>query len=433
MKFISTRGDAKAVSISSALQRGLAEDGGLYVPEAFPLFDWRDLDSAISYPDFATKLLTPFFKEDALENKLSTICHDSFSFPLPLVNIDQKTSVLELFHGATLSFKDFGARFLANALSHIKTDKKFTIMVATSGDTGSAVAAAFYQKKNINVMVLFPKGKISMRQQKQITCWQGNICAIEVNGTFDDCQALVKGAFADNWWQNNTYLNTSNSINIGRLLPQTTYYAYIAWQYFLKHGKKANFIVPSGNIGNVCACFWAKKMGLPIGDIVIAQNENNVIGQFLDHKVLPNKKSIETLANAMDVGKPSNFERLYALFPDFEVFAREVRAFKASDSDIKKMIAKVKSEYDMPICPHTATAFFARENLSEDAHYIVVATAHPAKFEEVIEPIVKEKIKVPEHLRNLLEKKQESIEISANLNALTEHYQAYFGVYSSSS
>ncbi|WP_192484622.1 MULTISPECIES: threonine synthase [Cysteiniphilum] len=426
MKFISTRGDAKAVSISSALQNGLAEDGGLYVPESFPLFDCQALDSAMRYPDFATKLLAPFFKGDALESQLSKICHDSFSFSLPLVNVDQKTSVLELFHGATLSFKDFGARFLANALSHIKTDKKFTIMVATSGDTGSAVAAAFYQKKNINVMVLFPKGKISMRQQKQITCWQGNVCAVEVDGTFDDCQALVKGAFANKWWQSNTYLNTSNSINIGRLLPQTTYYAYIAWQYFFKHGKKANFIVPSGNIGNVCACFWAKKMGLPIGDIAIAQNENNVIGQFLAHKTLPDKASIETLANAMDVGKPSNFERLYALFPDFDVFAREVKAFKADDSDIKKMIAKVKNDHDMLICPHTATAFFARESLPEDTHYIVVATAHPAKFEEVIEPIVQEKIKVPEHLTNLLEKKQQSIEITANLNALTASYKAYF-------
>ena len=426
MKFISTKGDTKAVSISSALQNGLAEDGGLYVPESFPLFDWQALDSAMRYPDFATKLLAPFFKGDALESQLSTICHDSFSFSLPLVNVDQKTSVLELFHGATLSFKDFGARFLANALSHIKTDKKFTIMVATSGDTGSAVAAAFHQKKNINVMVLFPKGKISMRQQKQITCWQDNVCAVEVDGTFDDCQALVKGAFANKWWQSNTYLNTSNSINIGRLLPQTTYYAYIAWQYFLKHDKKANFIVPSGNIGNVCACFWAKKMGLPIGDIVIAQNENNVIGQFLAHKALPDKASIETLANAMDVGKPSNFERLYALFPDFDVFAREVKAFKADDSDIKKMIAKVKNDHDMLICPHTATAFFASQSLPEDTHYIVVATAHPAKFEEVIEPIVQEKIKVPEHLTNLLEKKQQSIEITANLNALTASYQAYF-------
>ncbi|WP_440615678.1 threonine synthase [Cysteiniphilum sp. 6C5] len=428
MKFISTRGDAKAVSISNALQNGLAEDGGLYVPQSFPVFDWQILDSTITYPDFATKLLAPFFKGDLLASQLNTICHDSFSFPLPLVNVDQKTSVLELFHGPTLSFKDFGARFLANTLSHIKTDKKFTIMVATSGDTGSAVAAAFHQKQNINVLVLFPKGKISLRQQKQITCWQDNVCAVEVDGTFDDCQALVKGAFADKWWQNNTYLNTSNSINIGRLLPQTTYYAYVSWQYFIKHGQKANFIVPSGNIGNVCACFWAKKMGLPIGDIVIAQNENNVIGQFLANQRLPNKASIETLANAMDVGKPSNFERLYALFPDFDVFAHEIKAFKASDSDIKEMIAKVKNEHDMLICPHTATAFFAREHLPEDTDYIVVATAHPAKFEEVIEPVVQETIKVPEHLMNLLEKKQESIEITANLNALTERYQAYFEI-----
>ena len=426
MKFTSTRKQAQEVLLSEALQNGLAEDGGLYVPEYYPQFDWQHLSEDLSYADFATLLLKPFFVGDQLADKLAKICQESFNINLSVIALDQYNSVLELFHGPTLSFKDFGARFLANALSHIKSDKKFTIMVATSGDTGSAVAAAFHQKSNINVMVLFPKGKISLRQQQQITCWHDNVCAVAVKGSFDDCQALVKGAFADQWWQKNTYLNTSNSINIGRLLPQTTYYAYVSWQYFLKHGKKANFVVPTGNIGNVCACFWAKKMGLPIDEIVISQNENNVIGQFLADKQLPNKPSIETLANAMDVGKPSNFERLYTLFNCYDDFKKEIKAFKVSDQEIKKMIHQAKERYNMHICPHTATAFFARKSLPANKHYFLVATAHPAKFEQVIEPMLDEKIPVPEPLLHLLNRKQQYKEISISLGELSKLYQIHF-------
>ncbi|WP_100551113.1 threonine synthase [Caedibacter taeniospiralis] len=428
MKFKSTRGKSEEVSLTYALQHGLAKDGGLYVPAKFPLFPWRSLDKNMGYADFATQLLEPFFRGGELEDKLHAICYESFSFDLPIVDLDQRSSLLELFHGPTLSFKDFGARFLANALSHIKTDNKLTIMVATSGDTGSAVAAAFHSKSNINVMVLFPKGKISLRQQQQITCWQDNVCAVAVDGTFDDCQVLVKAAFADKWWQEHTHLNTSNSINIGRLLPQTTYYAYVSWQYFLNQCKKANFIVPSGNIGNVCACFWAKEMGLPIGEIIISQNENNVIGQFLQSAQLPHKPSVETLANAMDVGNPSNFERLYFLLGSTQRFKAEVTAFKASDEAIRRTILKVKQDHDLLICPHTATAVYAREFLPSDQHYIIVATAHPAKFEQVIEPIVGEKIPVPQSLQTLLNQQQSNVGIAPTVGAITELYQAYFNL-----
>ncbi len=426
MNFISTRNKNTFVTLSEALQNGLACDGGLYVPEAFPTFDWQSLTTDLPYAKFAVKLLEPFFADDPLKDKLDQICKESFNFDLPCLRLDQYNAMLELFHGPTLSFKDFGARFLSNCLIHIETDKSFTIMVATSGDTGSAVASAFYQKPKIKVIVLFPKGKISLRQQQQITCWQDNVCAVSVKGTFDDCQTLVKAAFADSWWQQNTYLNTSNSINIGRLLPQTTYYAYVAWQYYLEYGKKANFIVPSGNIGNVCACFWAKKMGLPINEIIISQNENNVIGQFLTHGILPNKHSIQTFANAMDVGKPSNFERLYALYNSVEDFRKNVKAFKATDQDIVNMIKAIESKYHMLICPHTATAFFARAYLPKNQDFIMVATAHPAKFEQVLEPIINKEVPAPKALQELLNRKPHNEEIMPKLEDLTHLYQMYF-------
>ncbi len=415
------------MSLSQAMQQGLALDGGLFVPACFPKIDYSSLPESISYSQFAENMLAPFFKEDSLSRHLSSICQRSFNFPLSRVELDANNEILELFHGPTLSFKDFGAQFLANCLSHVKTDKTFTILVATSGDTGSAVASAFYQKPNIRVVVLFPKDKISMRQQHQITCWGDNVLALAVKGRFDDCQKLVKAAFSDPWWQSKTHLNTSNSINIGRLLPQTTYYAYTAWQYFLKHKQKANFIVPSGNIGNVTACFWAKEMGFPIGRIVVSQNENNVIGQYLQSKKLPNKPSIETLANAMDVGKPSNFERLYDLFDhDFEEFKQHVHGLKASDQAIKQTVLSVYQQYGQIICPHTATAFYARSLLDSNTPFIMVATAHPAKFENIVEPILQQKIQVPEHLKALLDKKQHYTQIAPEMDQLCKAYQEAF-------
>ncbi len=429
MKFVSTRNSELKVNLSEALQMGLAKDGGLYIPEYFPQFDWESLDPNISYPDFAYQLLKPFFDEDELKEKLHQICKESFTFEAPVITLDEHNYVLELFHGPTLSFKDFGARFLASCLSQIKSNKSFSILVATSGDTGSAVAAAFYQKPNINVVVMFPEGKISHRQERQITCWGDNVLALSVKGNFDDCQRLVKEAFGENWWHQRTYLNTSNSINIGRLLPQSSYYAYSAWQFYIKHKKQANYIVPSGNIGNVTACFWAKKMGLPIGDIVISQNENNVIGEYLQTQLMPNKKSIETLANAMDVGKPSNFERLSKLLGSFDAFKATIKSYKAADTEIIEAIKKAKEKYNYIACPHTATAFFARENQPFEEKlkpYLMVATADPAKFNDVVEPALEEKVELPQRLKLLLEKEQTAKHIVPDMQELMNVYSTTF-------
>lgn len=423
MQFQSTRNPALQVSLSEAMQAGLAPDGGLFIPNHFPTIAWQDFKVDMPYAEFATQMLTPFFAQDELAPYLAQICRESFNFPVPVVELDEQHSVLELFHGPTLSFKDFGARFLANSLSHIKNDKPFTILVATSGDTGSAVAAAFHGKSNIRVVVMFPEGKISQRQERQMTCWGDNIQAVAVKGMFDDCQTLVKQAFVTPWWSKRTTLNTSNSINIGRLLPQSTYYAYTSWQHFLKTGKKANFIVPSGNIGNITAAFWAKTMGFPIDEIVMSQNANDTISEYLTSGEYRPKASQETLANAMDVGNPSNFERLQHLLGDYATFKSTVRTFCTSDSEIKTEIKRVYQDYGMTICPHTATGFYARQHLPKDRSYIIVATAHPAKFESVIEPILGFDIAPTPALQALLDRPQHKVLIDADMDALCKVYQ----------
>ncbi|MCF6808222.1 threonine synthase [Thiotrichales bacterium 19S9-12] len=428
MKFHSTRSDTEQLLISEAMMQGLAPDGGLFIPDHFPKHLLEDFNQVTSYPEFAYHVLKPYFQSDELADQLEAICHEAFNFELPIKILDTYNLVLELFHGPTLSFKDFGARFLASCLSRLATEKPFTILVATSGDTGSAVAAAFHNKPNIRVVVLYPKGKISLRQQQQITCWGDNVLAVAVHGSFDDCQQLVKNAFEESWWQENTKLNTANSINIGRLLPQSTYYAYSSWQYFLQTDEKANFIVPSGNIGNVSAAYWAKQMGFPIEKLVLSQNANNIVGEYIETGAYTPKKSIETLANAMDVGSPSNFERLLNLYPNFDDFIKGVKVISSDDNSIKETIRKVYQTYNEIICPHTATAFYARSFLAEDKAYIIVATAHPAKFEQVIEPVLSLNVPAPHKLQALIDKKHSQVEISPNLKDLSTTYRQYFDV-----
>ncbi|MCF6766137.1 threonine synthase [Thiotrichales bacterium 19S3-7] len=426
MRFHSTRSNETSVGISEAMQIGLAPDDGLFVPEYFPQIQWKTLDKKMTYPQFAVNVLAPYFKGDELLPQLNDISDEAFNFDLPLRCLDKNNYILELFHGPTLSFKDFGARFLASCLSRIKSHKLFTILVATSGDTGSAVAAAFHNKPNIRVIVLYPKGKISLRQQKQITCWGDNILAIAVNGRFDDCQRLVKAAFNDEYWQKRTVLNTANSINIGRLLPQSTYYAYTSWQYHHATGNFANFIVPSGNVGNISAAFWAKKMGFPIEHIILAQNANNIVGEYVTTGKYTPKESIETLANAMDVGKPSNFERLQYLYPNYEAFIDEIFVVKANDDEISQTIKKVYRHYHEIICPHTATAFYAREHLDKDKPYIMIATAHPAKFEQIIEPILKQNVAPTKQLKALIQREHYNVTIDATMQDLIAADRCYF-------
>lgn len=433
MLFYSTRNKEKMVTLSEAITLGLADDGGLFLPEWFPKVNLSSLDRQMSYAGFAAVILKDYFAGDKLESSLGKICHNAFNFSIPLSKLDDNTQIIELYHGPTLSFKDFGAQFLAgsmNELAKLDEDKKITIMVATSGDTGSAVANAFYGKSNVNIVVLYPKGQISKRQEQQIATYGDNVMAIAVDGTFDSCQKIVKDAFADNWWQNTAHISSANSINLGRLLPQMTYYAYISYHSYLQTSKAINLIIPTGNLGNATAAYFAKNMGFPIDKIVLSTNANCVIPDFVNSGVYVPKPSIATLANAMDVGNPSNFERLHKLYPDFTEFIANVSAYSVTDEQIRQTIKSTYDKSGIIICPHTATAVYVREHCLAEADtnkfWIVVATAAPGKFETVIEPILGIKLEIPDRLKEVLDRPNLSINSSADLNAITDIVKQHF-------
>ena len=410
MKFKSTRGNAPLVSISKAIDAGLAPDGGLYVPDFFPQYQGGDFS--------IEETLSPFFEGDPLAAELKKICESAFNFPIPLRKLRGKLSgsaILELYHGPTAAFKDVGARFLAECQSRLNQNQR-TVLVATSGDTGGAVAAAFFGRKNFNVIILFPKGMVSARQLQQLTCWGGNVKAFAVKGTFDDCQRMAKEAFSDSWWQSNTTLTSANSINIGRLLPQMTYYARASIDYKKEFGKNPGFIIPSGNLGNAVASLWAKKMGFPIGKIIMATNANKNVSDYLQTGVYSPHTTINTLANAMDVGNPSNLERAIHLYPKIEDFRLDVESYSVSDEEIKTEIIEGAKDGNI-WCPHTATAAHVRKSLSSDA-WIMVSTAHPAKFETIVEPLIGKPVEIPLELNQLLSKKSYFEEIEAKLSAI---------------
>lgn len=401
MNIISTRGH-EVVSIDQAIIAGLAPDGGLYVPQQFPHYVMDSFYKYSNLAEFAYPVLTPFFSGSAIEFN-QQFCDEVFSFPLTLKPLASNRYVLELFHGPTLSFKDFGARFFVQCLQALLKGQQTKVLVATSGDTGSAVASALSGKKDIEGIVLFPKDKISLRQQAQITCWEDNIHALAVKGTFDDCQKLVKGAFT---LGSNEHLTTANSINIARLLPQLLFYAYSSIQLTRTEQALINFIVPSGNLGNVTACYWAKQMGFPIGEIRIATNANHVVSDFLNTGTYQPRQSVNTLANAMDVGNPSNLERVRHLFPEMNQLKHQLNVESVNDGQIKAAIKQCYQKYDYLICPHTATAYHRLALIDDEKPWVMAATAHPAKFEEVIEPLLDLHIAIPEQLKVLLAKPQ---------------------------
>lgn len=396
----STRGQSH-VSIDEAIRSGLAKDGGLYVPIEFPDYSISEFYNESDLIRFATRLFAPFFRESTL-NINADFCRGVFSIPLVLKQLKNKHYVLELFHGPTLSFKDFGACFFAQCIQQLAVGQSTKVLVATSGDTGSAVASSLYAKPGLEGIVLFPKDKISLRQLAQIACWGGNIKAVAVNGTFDQCQQLVKKALASV----RDGLTTANSINIARLLPQLLFYAYSSIELAKKHEQFANFIVPSGNLGNVTACYWAKALGFPIDEILIANNANNVLTRFLDSGCYHAQASVTTMATAMDVGDPSNLERLIALFPDFNEFKKQLNVESVSDDAIKNAIIECYERHHYIICPHTATAYHRLESTNQQKPWVIMATAHPVKFDELIEPLLNIKIAVPEHLKNLMNRTQ---------------------------
>ncbi len=421
MNFLSTRNSNHKVSLSQALLDGLAPDGGLYVPERLPSIDDASFLGLSHIRFIATELLEPFFQADELSLSLEDICKETFGFDIPLRDLERDTALLELFHGPTAAFKDVGAGFLASCLSRLDEPGRppLTVLVATSGDTGSAVAAAFHEKPNVNVVILYPKGKVSPRQEKQLTGWDANVRTFGVRGVFDDCQRMVKEAFADEEFREKVNLTSANSINIGRLLPQMTYYAAASVWYRKRHHVAPNFVIPSGNLGNALACLYARECGLPIGDVVLAVNENKPVAHYLETGEYRGFDTVSTLANAMDVGDPSNMERLRHLWPDFDTLREKISVEQVTDDEIERTIEAGLDRWGQVWDPHTACAVAARERL-ESPHWVVVATAHPAKFDTVVEPLLGREISVPPNLDALLHRPDYSVEIDASLEALKD-------------
>jgi threonine synthase len=434
MRYLSTRG-REEITLVDAVMRGLAADGGLFVPDELPRFAPQDFRGE-SLAEIAAELLAPFFAGSTLEKDLGAICSDALDFPLPLrpvIAAGGALSVLELFHGPTAAFKDVGARFLAavmeRALRGSTDSRPLTILVATSGDTGGAVAAAFHGRHGIRVGVLYPKGQVSPRQQHQLTCWGDNIRAFEVEGVFDDCQALVKAAFAHPDLARRHRLTAANSINIGRLLPQVAYHAAGSLWHWRTHGTSAGSIIPSGNLGNGMACVWARAMGLPIREVVLAVNANRTVPDFLSTGQWQPRASVQTLASAMDVGNPSNMERLRHLLPDFAELRASVESYPVDDAAIRAQIAQDYARYGEVWCPHTATGFWVYDHLpparKDGRPWIVSATAHPAKFEGIVEPIIGRAVDVPPSLAALLERPTSSQRLKPELEAFTAALDAW--------
>lgn len=418
MRYVSTRGGGAPATLSQAIERGLAPDGGLYVPERFPDVAPDALDGADTLAEVAARLLAPFFAGDALAGALDDICREAFTFPVPLKELRGGTAVLELFHGPTAAFKDVGARFLAATMSRIggSDPRPLTILVATSGDTGGAVAAAFHGRPGVEVAVLYPAGMVSPRQEKQLTTWGGNVRAFAVRGTFDDCQRLVKAAMADAELRAARRLSSANSISIGRLLPQMAYYAWASREYVRRHGVEPGFVVPTGNLGNATAALWARRIGMPVREVVLATNANPAVTAFAGGAPWAAHPTVATLATAMDVGSPSNMERALHLFGGEDACRPALPAHAVTDDEIRRVIRDGLADWGEVWDPHTAVAVAVRERL-EGGGWIIVSTAHPAKFEGVVEPLIGRAVPVPPELQSLLDRPSEVTEIEPTLDA----------------
>ena len=426
MNYISTRGGVAPCALSAAILAGLAPDGGLFVPQVMPHLELSAFDGAGRLADVATRLLTPFFSADALAPTLAQLCTQALSFEAPLKSlVDGRSQVLELFHGPTAAFKDFGARFLAGCMQQLRVEAQgpdITVLVATSGDTGSAVAAAFHGMPGIQVVILYPDGRVSPRQAHQLGCFGGNVRAFRVAGSFDDCQRMVKRAFADSRLREICPLASANSISLGRLLPQMSYYASAALRQARAGREPLNLVIPCGNLGNALAAIMTRAVGLPLGDIVLASNANRVLYDFLHSGSYQPRASLATLANAMDVGDPSNVERLRWLFPEHGALTRAVSTHWVDDAAIRARIREGEGRWGETWCPHTACAVEVLARVRERGDrrdWAVVATAHPAKFESVVEPLVGRKIAVPETLVQMLSRSAQAQPMAADDTALS--------------
>ena len=427
LKFVSSRGAAPAVSLSEAIARGLAPDGGLYVPTRLPAVDIAGFAGVIRLPDIAHAALGGFFDGDRLQPALGEIAQAALALSAPttpVVGAADPLFALELYHGPTAAFKDFGARFLAESMQRLENSSApspMTILVATSGDTGGAVAAAFHRRPWVRVVILYPAGLVSPRQEQQLTCWGDNVSALRIAGTFDDCQRLVKEAFSDAVLSGRHRFSSANSINIGRLLPQMAYYVASSLDVERRTGAKPSYIIPAGNLGNAFAAVWARALGFPIARIVLAHNINRTVPDFLQTGVWQPRPSIATLASAMDVGNPSNMERVRALYPSMREMREQLSADSVDDATIRARIGEDFMHYGREWCPHTATAAEVYSRLAPGERHrpwVLVATAHPAKFNEIVEPIIAKPVAIPESLDRLLRLPQRTLDVPPTLGAL---------------
>jgi len=417
MKFYSTSNPSHLVNLTEAVVKGLAPDQGLYMPETIPVLEASFFDecSEMTFQEIGYKVIGALFSSALSDSQIKELVDHTLVFDAPLVEVEQDVYSLELFHGPTLAFKDFGARFCSKLMSMLiaKSDQKVRVLVATSGDTGSAVANGFLGVDGVEVIILFPKGKVSELQEKQFTTLGQNITALEVDGVFDDCQKLVKEAFLDADLNEKLLLTSANSINVARWIPQCLYYFY-ACSRLPKNGKKIVFSVPSGNFGNLAAGILAQRMGLPIDQFVAATNVNNVVPDFLNGAKFEAISSVATISNSMDVGNPSNFPRLLALYGgDEKALRNNVKGYFYSDKQTEAAMQVVKkSGYTMD--PHGAVGYLGlKDFMAENADYrgVFLETAHPGKFRETVERVLDLRLELPERLAAFMNGKKELIPI----------------------
>ena len=417
MKYYSTNGKAPLADLRKAVVKGLAEDRGLYMPQSLKRLPDSFFDSIdkLSFQEIAFNVAEAFFGEDIPADRLKAIVYDTLSFDCPVVKVTDSIYSLELFHGPTLAFKDVGARFMARLLQYFRDgDGLVNVLVATSGDTGSAVANGFLGVEGTRVFVLYPKGKVSPIQECQFTTLGRNITALEIDGVFDDCQALVKNAFMDDELNSPMKLTSANSINVARFLPQSFYYFY-AYAQMKARGLADNLVicVPSGNFGNICSALFAKAMGLPVKRFIAANNINDVFYKYLQTGVYTPKHSVQTLANAMDVGDPSNFARILDLYGgSWENIRKDISGAVVNDSAIKKSILECWRDNAYLLDPHGACGFRAlSDGLQPGEAGVFCETAHPAKFKDTVEKVIGEPVAIPERLAEFMKGQKQAVSL----------------------
>ena len=424
MSFYSLNGKSPNVSFKDALINGLAPDKGLYFPEKINKLSEDFINNIGNYSnqEIAYECINQFVGQDITEKYLRKIIDEVLSFDFPLVKLNNQISFLELFHGPTMAFKDVGARFMSRCLAYFlnssKENTEVTVLVATSGDTGGAVASGFYKVKGIKVVILYPKGKVTSVQEKQLTTLGENITALEVDGTFDDCQAMVKTAFLDKDLLNKIKLTSANSINIGRWLPQMFYFFFSYRDLKLSNLDKVAYSVPSGNFGNICAGMLAKEMGLPIGKFIASNNINDVVHRYLNTKIYDSKPSIQTISNAMDVGDPSNFIRISNLYKnDFNSIKENLYTCSFTDDETVYGIKELINKFNYIPDPHGAVGYLGVNDFLKsytDYKCVILETAHPSKFSEIIS-LYTNNLEIPSQISSVIDKKKESVNIDSYL------------------